>query len=81
MNLKELVKDIEKCGYECKSGNLLKDKNWVDLREKVFRINEIVWSLRNGNFSDYEEAMKEIDNIFSIKDFDCCYTNQDEFYD
>lgn len=80
MHLKDLIKNIEKCNYECEGGNLLNNVLWIDLREKAFKINEIVWSLRHGNFKDYEEAMKEIDKIFSYEDFNCNYTNQDEFY-
>ncbi len=80
MHLKELIKGIEKCNYECEGGNLLNNVLWIDLREKAFKINEIVWSLRHGNFKDHKEAMEEIDKIFSYEDFDCSYTNQDEFY-
>lgn len=80
MNLKELIKEVESCNYECKVGNLLNNKKWIELREKIFKINEVVWSLRHGNFNDYEEAMKEINDVFTYEDFNCNYTNQDEFY-
>lgn len=80
INLKDLIKEIEKCNYECEAGNLLNNIKWIELKEKTFKINEIIWSLRHGNFGSYEDAMKEIDNIFTRKDFDCNYTNQDEFY-
>lgn len=80
MNLKELIQELEKCNYECDAGSLLNNFKWIELREKVFKINEIIWSLRHGNFVNSDEAIKEIDNLFTYKDFDCVYTNQDEFY-
>ncbi|MBY6838708.1 hypothetical protein [Clostridium botulinum] len=80
MNLKELIQEVEKCNYECDVGNLLNNVKWIELRDKVFKINEIIWSLRHGNFDNSDEAISEIDNLFTYKDFDCDYTNQDEFY-
>ena len=60
--------------------NLLNNVKWIELREKVFKINEIIWSLRHGNFDNLDEVISEIDNLFMYKDFNCDYTHQDEFH-
>ena len=75
MNLKENIKRIEKGEHD-----LLNNVDWIELRTKVFEINEIIWSLRHGNFDNYEEAMIELDELFSYKDYDCTGTTQDEIY-
>jgi len=81
MNLKENLQRIEKCEYKCVAGELLKNSEWVELRKKIFKINEIIWSLRHGNFNNSEEAMDEIDELFNYEDYaNYAQTDQDEFY-
>ena len=80
MNLKENIKRIEKGEYECVAGNLLNNVEWIELRTKIFDINEIIWSLRHGNFDNHKEAMLEIDKLFSYEDYNCTNTDQDEIY-
>ena len=81
MNLKNNVKKIEESKFECIAGDLLNNIDWINLRTKIFEIDEIIWSLRHGNFDNYKEAMVELDELFTYQDYDCIHTNQDEFYD
>mgnify|MGYP003411798141 FL=1 len=64
MNLRELIEKIEE------RKRVSDEKEWNELKEKVIKIDEIIWSLRHGNFSNYKEAMMEIDNIFEYEDYD-----------
>lgn len=62
--MEELIKNIEECEYECLAGNLEQNINWIELKEKASKIDEIIWSWRHGNFASCEEVIKEIDVLF-----------------
>ena len=64
IKLEELIKNIEECEYECLAGNLKQNINWIELKEKASKIDEIIWSWRHGNFASCEEVIKEIDDLF-----------------
>jgi len=59
MNLAESIKQVEQGNYT----------DLASLKEKLLKINEIIWSLRHGNFNSYSEAMEEIDELFTKEDY------------